>query len=109
MVERTETMNKQYKIGDEVLVRGVVNSEVRNGGIHVLHDGVDAFYMLDQIHEPQKVAVPKFVAEWIEELKKSRSNLAWVWEVYPNEPKIKNWLESNTEKFMRGLAGRLRD
>ncbi|MGU8036982.1 DUF1642 domain-containing protein [Streptococcus suis] len=52
-------------------------------------------------HEPQKVVVPKFVAEWIEELKKSRSNLAWVWEVYPNDPKIKNWLESNTEKFMR--------
>ncbi|HEL9630812.1 TPA: hypothetical protein U0K61_001993 [Streptococcus suis] len=53
-----------YKIGDEVLVRGVINSEVRHGGIHVLHDGVDAFYMLDQIHEPQKVVVPKFVAEW---------------------------------------------
>ncbi|HEM4412472.1 TPA: helix-turn-helix transcriptional regulator [Streptococcus suis] len=35
-------MNKQYKIGDKVLVRGIVNSEVRNGGIHVLHDGVDA-------------------------------------------------------------------
>lgn len=27
-------MNKKYKIGDKVLVRGVVNSEVRNGGIH---------------------------------------------------------------------------
>lgn len=59
-------MNKQYNIGDKVLVRGIVNSEVRNGGIHVLHDGVDAFYTLDQIHEPQKVVVPKFVAEWYE-------------------------------------------
>lgn len=68
MVERAEAMNKQYKIGDEVLVRGIVNSEVRNGGIHVLHDGVDAFYMLDQIHEPQTVVVPKFVAEWIDTL-----------------------------------------
>ena len=27
--------------------------------------------------------------------------MAWVWQVYPNEPKVKNWLESNTEKFMR--------
>ncbi|NQP65383.1 DUF1642 domain-containing protein [Streptococcus suis] len=61
----------------------------------------NTFELINQIHEPQKVVVPKFVAEWIEELKKSRSNLAWVWEVYPNEPKIKNWLESNTEKFMR--------
>ena len=51
--------------------------------------------------ETQKPVVPKFVAEWIEELKKSYSNLAWVWQVYPNETKIKNWLESNTEKFMR--------
>ena len=56
---------------------------------------------LTRLIEPQKVVVPKFVAEWIEELKESYSNLAWVWQVYPNEPKIKNWLESNTEKFMR--------
>ncbi|HEM4972160.1 TPA: DUF1642 domain-containing protein [Streptococcus suis] len=68
-------MNKQYKIGDEVLVRGIVNSEVRNGGIHVLHDGVDAFYILDQIHEPQKVVVPKFVAEWIEKCKDMNCSL----------------------------------
>lgn len=59
-------MNKQYKVGDKVFVRGIVNSEVRNGGIHVLHDGIDAFYMLDQIHEPQKVVVPKFIADSIE-------------------------------------------
>ena len=53
------------------------------------------------IDEPEKVVVPEFVAEWIEELKKSYSNLAWVWEVYPSETKIKKWLESNTDKFMR--------
>jgi hypothetical protein len=46
------------------------------------------------------VVVPNFVAEWIEELKESHSNLAWVWQVFPNEPKIKKWLQSNTEKFM---------
>ena len=57
--------------------------------------------IVSQIHEPQKPVIPKFVAEWIEELKKSHSNLAWVWQVYPNEPKIKKWLDSNTEKFMR--------
>ena len=57
--------------------------------------------LVSQIDEPQKISVPKFVASWIEELKKSHSNLAWVWKVYPNEPKVKNWLESNTEKFMR--------
>ena len=57
--------------------------------------------LVSQINEPQKVVVPKFVAEWIEELKKNHSNLAWVWQVYPNESKVKNWLEANTEKFMR--------
>ena len=57
--------------------------------------------IISQIHEPQKPVVPKFVAEWIEELKKNHSNLAWVWQVYPNESKVKNWLEANTEKFMR--------
>ena len=61
----------------------------------------DAKETISQIEEPQKVVIPKFVAEWIDELKKSHSNLAWVWQVYPNEPKVKNWLESNTEKFMR--------
>ena len=60
-----------------------------------------AMTIVSRIDEPQKAVVPKFVAEWIEELKESYSSLAWVWQVYPNEPKIKNWLEPNTEKFMR--------
>ena len=62
---------------------------------------VPHIYSFPKVNEHQKPVVPKFVAEWIEELKKSHSNLAWVWQVYPNETKIKNWLESNTEKFMR--------
>ncbi|CYV03160.1 DUF1642 domain-containing protein [Streptococcus suis] len=94
-------MNKQYKIGDEVLVRGIVNSEVRNGGIHVLHDGVDAFYMLDQIHEPQTVVVPKFVAEWIEKTK----SLGWSFKVALNNPidSVYGWLanRNNQETFAR--------
>ena len=62
---------------------------------------VPIIYSFPIVNEPEKPVVPKFVAEWIEELKKSHSNMAWVWQVYPNEPKVKNWLESNTEKFMR--------
>ncbi|HEM2819914.1 TPA: DUF1642 domain-containing protein [Streptococcus suis] len=84
-------MNKQYKIGDEVLVRGIVNSEVRHGGIHVLHDGVDAFYMLDQIHEPQKVVVPKFVAEWIEGCKHSGWHLQKVLSNLDDDEKVGDW------------------
>ena len=61
--------------------------------------------LVNKIYDDLKPVVPKFVAEWIEELKKSHSNLAWVWQVYPNEPKIKKWLDSNTEKFMRAWLG----
>ncbi|MHC3591949.1 DUF1642 domain-containing protein [Streptococcus suis] len=84
-------MNKQYKVGDKVFVRGIVNSEVRNGGIHVLHDGIDAFYMLDQIHEPQKVVVPKFVAEWIEECKRSGWHLQKVLSNLDDDEKVGDW------------------
>ena len=81
-------MNKKYKIGDEVLVRGIVNSEVRNGGIHVLHDDIDAFYMLDQIHEPQKVVVPKVALEYYEMLKGNSLSLSeWFDEMYVSETK----------------------
>ena len=83
-IEKIEKLDEHYGISQGVYLkkRDVVN-------------------IISQIHEPQKVVVPKFVAEWIEELKKCHSNLAWVWQVYPNEPKVKNWLEANTEKFMR--------
>ena len=59
---------------------------------------VEEVYRLPKPHEHKKPVVPEFAAEWIEELKKSHSNLALVWQVYPNEPKIKKWLDSNTEK-----------
>ena len=97
-------MNKKYKIGDEVLVRGIVNSEVRNGGIHVLHDDIDAFYMLDQIHEPQKVVVPKVALEYYEMLKGNSLSLSeWFDEMYVSETKddfpkitlLQEWVHGN--------------
>ena len=60
-----------------------------------------AIDIISQIDEPQKVTVPKFVAEWIEEIKETTDDLSWIWSVYPAEHKIKKWLEQNTEKFMR--------
>ena len=35
-------------------------------------------YSFPKANEPQKVTIPKFVADWVEELKKSHSNLAWL-------------------------------
>ena len=95
-------MNKQYKVGDKVFVRGIVNSEVRNGGIHVLHDGIDAFYMLDQIDEPQRVVVPKFVAEWIEEHKARFSNLYTVYSwLGQQKAQVSEWVNNNVDPFAR--------
>ena len=94
-------MNKQEAI------EKIKNIETLNIKDRIADKGVDmviknqVLTLIEQIDEPQKVVVPKFVAEWIEELKKNHSNLAWVWQVYPNESKVKNWLEANTEKFMR--------
>lgn len=92
-------MNKQYKVGDKVFVRGIVNSEVRNGGIHVLHDGVDAFYMLDQIHEPQKVVVPAFIDSYIRHAKAKNMSLFIAMENSQN--KELEWIINNEETFAR--------
>ena len=92
-------MNKQEAIEE---IKDLYNFVMEDGPFEVdLINKSQAIDIISQIDEPQKPVVPKFVAEWIDELKKSHSNLAWVWKVYPNEPKVKNWLESNTEKFMR--------
>ena len=86
------TINERYTGGVDVTI---------HGPIRPFRTTVEQVYQFQKPHEPQKVVVPKFVAEWIEELKKYHSNLAWVWQIYPNEPKAKNWLEANIEKFMR--------
>ena len=92
-------MNKQEAIEK---IKDLYSFVMEDGPFEVdLINKNQAIDIISQIDEPQKVVVPKFVAEWIEELKKNHSNLAWVWQVYPNEPKVKNWLEANTEKFMR--------
>ncbi|HFI0933635.1 TPA: DUF1642 domain-containing protein [Streptococcus suis] len=95
-------MNKQYKIGDEVLVRGIINSEVRHGGIHVLHDGVDAFYMLDQIHEQLKAVVPKYIADKIGYCKDTEGyGLFHAMDYCYQYRDSAEWLEDNQETFAR--------
>lgn len=103
-------MNKQYKIGDEVLVRGIVNSEVRNGGIHVLHDGVDAFYTLDQIDEPEKPKVPQVAVEFYERYKDDGLSLGeWFGDFYspediedfPRMEELTKWLHDNDNETNR--------
>ncbi|HEM3474655.1 TPA: DUF1642 domain-containing protein [Streptococcus suis] len=57
--------------------------------------------IISQIHEPHKVVVPKFVAEWIEAAKKCHNNLSWVWFSNPASDELNAWLKNHTETFMR--------
>ncbi|HFU4492578.1 TPA: DUF1642 domain-containing protein [Streptococcus suis] len=57
--------------------------------------------IVSQIDEPQKVVVPKFVAEWIVEAEKIHNNLSWVWFSNPVNDELNDWLKNHTETFMR--------
>lgn len=50
-----------------------------------------AIELLNQIHEPQKVVVPKFVAEWIEECKRSGWHLQKVLYNLDDDEKVGDW------------------
>ncbi|HFU4218812.1 TPA: DUF1642 domain-containing protein [Streptococcus suis] len=84
-------------IGDDADKKFITVEIVETGYV----DLVQKVYSFPKEKVTQKVSVPKFVAEWIEETKEHRSNLSWIWEVYPNDPKIKKWLDTNTETFIR--------
>ncbi|MBP2855658.1 DUF1642 domain-containing protein, partial [Acinetobacter baumannii] len=60
---------------------------------------------LKQLDEPQKPAVPKFVAEWIEYAKKKGDSLAISfkpWNLYGVEySKTDRWIEDNQGTFAR--------
>ncbi|MBO4108071.1 DUF1642 domain-containing protein [Streptococcus suis] len=47
--------------------------------------------VITQIHEPQKVVVPKFVAEWIEECKRSGWHLQKVLSNLDDDEKVGDW------------------
>ena len=61
--------------------------------------------IISQIDEPQKVVVPKFVAEWIEEARAEEYSLYGAWEMVKEGSEIFWWLfdgnESNQDTFNR--------
>ncbi|MCQ8272062.1 DUF1642 domain-containing protein, partial [Streptococcus suis] len=58
---------------------------------------------IDQIHEPQKVVVPKFVAEWIEHCKGRRSTLYFAFTPSRMSRELNEWmaLGKNDDIFTR--------
>ncbi|HEL1612396.1 TPA: DUF1642 domain-containing protein [Streptococcus suis] len=65
----------------------------------------NTFELIDQIYEPQKVVVPKFVAEWIEYAKAERYSLYGAMEMVEEDSENFNWLfnghKGNQETFAR--------
>ena len=61
--------------------------------------------IVSQIEEPQKVVIPKFVAEWIEEARAEEYSLYGAWEMVKEGSEIFWWLfdghESNQDTFNR--------
>ena len=61
--------------------------------------------IINQIDEPQKVTVPKFVGEWIEEARAEEYSLYGAWEMVEEGSEIFWWLfdghESNQDTFNR--------
>ena len=61
--------------------------------------------LIEQIDEPQKPVVPKFVAEWIEEARAEEYSLYGAWEMVKEGSEIFWWLfdghESNQDTFNR--------
>ena len=61
--------------------------------------------IISQINEPQKVMVPKFVAEWIEEAKAEGYTLYTAFDLLDGDSRSFDWLfdghESNQETFAR--------
>ena len=92
-------MNKQEAIEK---IKDLYSFVMEDGPFEVdLINKNQAIDIISQIDEPQKVTIPKFVAEWIEEIKETTDDLSWIGSVYPTERKTRKWLEQNTEKFMR--------
>lgn len=100
-------MNKQELIDK---LASLVGSIEDFKGISTFHDGKyagleHALELIQQLDEPQKPVVPKFVAEWIEYAKKKGDSLAISfkpWNLYGVEySKADRWIEDNQETFAR--------
>jgi predicted pyridoxine 5'-phosphate oxidase superfamily flavin-nucleotide-binding protein len=79
-------MNKQEAI-EKVTER--MKQLNMGGAIWVKKD--DVIEIISQVHEPQKMTVPKFVAEWIEECKRSGWHLQKALYSLDDDEKVGNW------------------
>ena len=98
-------MNKQEAI------EKIKNIETLNIKDRMDDKGVDmviknqVLTLIEQIDEPKKVVVPKFVAEWLEEARAEEYSLYGAWEMVKEGSEIFWWLfdghENNQDTFNR--------
>ncbi|MGT2895925.1 DUF1642 domain-containing protein [Streptococcus entericus] len=89
-------MNKQKLIEKYESLKGIWNSP---GSIPALECFLQDLY---QLTEPQKVVIPKFVAEYIKEYKETNQNIYNLLTEYP--PEIGSWLDGNYKKRLDTFA-----
>ena len=96
-------MNKQEAI-EKIKEKSLFFEDDYVGVITVIELG-DVQKIISQIDELQKVVVPKFVAEWIEEARAEEYSLYGAWEMVKEGSEIFWWLfdghESNQDTFNR--------
>jgi hypothetical protein len=96
-------MNKQEAI--ERVNELTTTVALKGSGMQVLVDQQAVLEVIDQINEPEKPVVPKFVAEWIDEARAEEYSLYGTWEMVKECSEIFWWLfnghESNQDTFAR--------
>ncbi|HEM3695587.1 TPA: DUF1642 domain-containing protein [Streptococcus suis] len=95
-------MNKQEAI-EKAKEYGEFYSNAFGGTVKMVPVG-PIIDIISQIHEPQKVVVPKFVAEWIEHCKQSNldlDNAMRYTRVNNAETGAEEWIYMNQETFAR--------
>ena len=105
--------NNFYEVDGCTAFIPVKNSALTPNGVEVTIAGstqkekvlVDRVYQMTKIEEPQKVTIPKFVAEWIEEARAEEYSLYGAWEMVKEGSEIFWWLfdshGSNQDTFNR--------
>ncbi|HFU4459642.1 TPA: DUF1642 domain-containing protein [Streptococcus suis] len=88
------TINETYTDGVDVTVRSTT---------HPFRITVKQVYQFLKPNEPQKVVVPKFVAEWIEYVKKEKFPLRLAMEHWEMSETLNGWFQQSTnqETFAR--------
>ncbi|MEI4302690.1 DUF1642 domain-containing protein [Streptococcus suis] len=87
-------MNKQEAI-EKIKEHGKFYSTVFGGTVKMVPVG-SIIDIISQIHEPQKVVIPKFVGEWIERVRKESLHLFDAYQSLIDDDRVKEWFINTT-------------